>query len=206
MYRKLLLPTLAVVALVMIVPSIATATAVPDLPSNAHQAYIADGGGNPEGGTFTLSGAISINGAHTLSCSSTDMTIDFFDDGTSAVTGYSATSCVIAGFPSCTVTTSATSLGWGDRFGYDTSVGAFRDYINVSFDITFSQGLPTCPYPAGTYPKTGTLSPTISISGGVLTATFGSGSGGLSGPLGTETWGGSLSSTSGIGSDTQLVF
>jgi len=64
--------------------------------------------------------------------------------------------------------------------------------------------VPTCPAPAGTYPDAGTLSPSVVISGSTLTATFGSGSGSVSGPLGVATVGGFV--TGGVTSGDQIVF
>jgi len=201
MYKKTLLVLVAAATCALAMPSIASATAIPNLPADVDQAYIADGDGNPESGTFTLQGTLTVNRSTGLTWGcSYDTTVDFSDDGTTAVTAFSATGCS-TNVPGCTLTTSATGLSWGDRFGYDTTSGLFRDYINVATDATLGSG---CPF-SGTFAQSGLLSPTIAISGGVLTATFGPGSGFVTGPLGIETYSGTLTSTSGIGPDTGLV-
>jgi len=204
MYKTILLAALTVATLCLAAPTVASAsTAVPNLPTGVDQAYIADGDGNPESGTFTLQGPLNINSSTGLviSCAN-HATVTFADDGTTAITAYNPTGCT-TNIPGCTASTTATNLNWGDRFGYNTSSGTFKDYINLSYSMTFGAG---CPF-SGTFIETGLLSPTIAITGGTLTATFSGGaSGSVSGPTGSKTWSGTLTSTSGIGSDTQLVF
>jgi len=202
-----LLATLAATTLWLAAPPLASArTPIPDLPSGVDQAYFADSLGSPENGTVTLSGALNLVGAITITCD-TDVSIDYFDDGTTAVTAFAASSCMVFEpllTDRCTITTTATNLSWGDRFGYSTSESVFRDYINVSIDVTFANG-PSGPCPVtGTFPETGTLSPMISISGDVLNMTFGAGSGTVSGPLGSANWQGTLTGTLPT-SDTQLI-
>jgi len=201
MSKKILFMTLAAAVLAVAASSAAGATTIPDLPDNVDQAYIADGDGIPEDGTVTLSGWMNTTSAVAMSCYM-HATIDFSDDGTTSVTGFSGTDCTVGGFPTCSPTTTATGLGWGDRFGYDTGAELFRDYINVQLDITYGTG---CPW-SGTYTKTGILSPEIGIFGSTLVASFGAGSGRLTSILGNESWSGSLWSSSGIGADTQLVY
>jgi len=206
MHAKILTATLAAAAMGLAIPAMASATAVPNLPLSADQAYIADSGGFPENGTVTVTGTISMNGAVTLGCQ-ISATIDYFDDGTTAVTAFTATPCMVYGaaFTSnCALVVNPTSLDWGDRFGYDTDDSTFRDYINVSLDTIITDG-PTPPCPIkGTFGKTGILSPTLSVSGNVLSMTFGSGSGNLTGPTGSETWSGTLSGT--LPSGSNLVY
>ena len=203
MYKKPLLVVLAAVACALTAPTIASATAIPDLPTGVHQAYIADADGTPESGSITLAGPLTLNSSTGLvvSCANT-MALTFADDGTTAITAYNPTGCT-TNVPGCTASTTATNLNWGDRFGYDTSSGTFRDYINLSLNVTFGAGCPV----SGTFSLTGQMSPVITISGGVLAATFsGAASGSVTGPTGSQTWSGTLSSTSGIGSGTQLIY
>jgi len=199
MSKKLLLTTLTAAALALAAPAMASATDVPDLPTNVDQAYLADVDGNPENGSFTLSGRLTMVNSVTISCDH-HLTIDFFDDGTSAVDSFTLTNCVIFGFPGCTATWTATNLDWGDRFGYDTTAGAFKDYIDISTDVTIGSGCPV----TGTFPWHGILSPTVSVTAGTITYTFsGSSSGSIISPIGQETWTGTL--TGSVGADTQLI-
>jgi len=210
MSKTLLLAVLAVAALVVLAPAAASATttlgtAVPNLPSNVHQAYIADGNGDPEDADITLAGPLTVNGAATVSCTSNSMQVTANADGTATVGSLAATGCSVAGFPNCSVDISPENLDWGARLGYDTSSSTYRLYLNTTLIYNFTNTLPNCPV-FGAFTSIGSLSPAISISSGVLTAAFGTGSGSTSGPLGTATIGGSIYSVSGVGSDTQLVF
>jgi len=134
------------------------------------------------------------------------MVMDYFDDGTTAITGFSASNCMVMGSFTgrCAATIVATNLSWGDRFGFDTNSGNYRDYINVDLDLTLTQISPPtlCPI-VGTFTEHGTLSPQLEISGNTLSATFGSGSGSVTSPLGTATVTGALTGT--LPSGTQLV-
>jgi len=183
MHKKILAAALAAAAVAMVAPSMASATSVPALPSGSVQAYLADSNGDPQNGNVTITGTLTLTGAASISCSNNDFDVDYFDDGTTAVNNFTASSCAVAGFPSCPVSVTPTSLPWGDRFGYDGSV--YKDHVNVSIDVTLGAAAPTCPA-SGTIPETGILSPTVSISGSTLSAAFaGSASGTLSGPLGS---------------------
>ena len=206
MHKKILVVFATAVAIAAVAPSMASATGTvtPTLPGSDVQAYYADGSGTPINGTVSVAGALSLNGAATVSCSSNDFDVDYTDDGMATVTSFVVNGCSISGFPSCPVATSATGLPWGANFGHNTSTGVDRLYVNVSRDVTLGAGTPTCPNPAGVYPATGTLSPAITISGSTLIAAFGTGSGSISGPLGTTTIGGSLSG--GVASGDQIVF
>jgi len=207
MSNKILLAALAATFIAMTAPAMASAsTPVPDLPSGVHQAYLADSDGNPTEGTVTLTGSLNTVGALTKTCD-IHAVIDYYEDGTTAVTSFTATNCVIQGAlgSRCTVATTPTNLSWGDRFGFNTSDGKFRDYVNVDVDTELTQvpGQPPCPV-TGTFTFHGTLSPEISISGSVLSMTFGSGSGSVTSVIGTQTWNGTLSGT--VPSGSQLIF
>jgi len=201
-YKNTLLATLAVAACTLAAPAVAAATTVPSLPSGIDQAYIADGDGNPESGTMTLTGQVQRStGGVTITCNH-HAEIDFDDDGTTAVTSFSTSGCT-SNVPTCSVSVFTTNLNWGNRFGYDPVAGTFHDYINVSASVTLSG--PACPVP-GTFPSSGTLFPVIDITSGVLTMAFSASTGTLTNSVGPETWIGTLTSSSGIGADTQLVF
>jgi len=208
MRNKILLALLATTAVAMAAPAVATATLgtpIPDLPSGVDQAYLADSDGNPTSGSVTLTGQLNLVGVLTITCS-THLVMDYSDDGTTAVTSFTASNCWVAGVhtPRCEITIAAQNLDWGDRFGYSTSDSTFRDYINVHFDMTLANTPPQLPCPVtGTFTHHGTLYPTLSISGSTLSATFGSGSGSVTSPLGTATVAGTLSGT--LPSGTQLV-
>jgi len=205
MRKKILAAALAAAAVAMVAPSMASATSIPDLPSGVHQAYLADANGDPENGNVTITGPLTLNGAATISCTNNDFDVDYFDDGTTAVNSFTASGCAVTGFPSCPVTVTPTNLPWGDRFGYDTSSSTYKDYVNVSIDVTLGAPAPACPT-AGTIPETGILSPTISVSGMTLSAVFsGASSGSLSGPLGSANVSGTVTGTLPT-STTQLIF
>jgi len=208
MHKKILLGVLAAATLALAVPSMASATLgtpVPNLPSGVDQAYLADGLGNAENGTVTLTGNLNLVGAVTINCDN-HVVIDYFDDGTTAVTDFTTSNCMVAAplTDRCNATVTATNLDWGDRFGYNTSQGVYRDYVNVHFDVTLTNGAGgPCPV-TGTFSETGTLSPALSISGDVISANFDSGSGSVSSPLGTATVNGTLTGTLPT-DDTQLI-
>ena len=207
MYKKILLALLTVAALGLTVPAMASAattnTPIPDLGPNDDQAYLADGDGNPEHATMTLSGTLVSNSSSGLvTTCSYDATITSLEDGTSEVTSYSPSGCT-TNVPGCPLSTVATNLPWGNRLVFDTGSSVYRDRINAAFDVTLGAGCPV----TGTFPLSGAVHPVIAVSGGVLTATFsGASTGTFSGPVGTVTWTGTLTSTSGIGADTQLIF
>jgi len=208
MLRKILIAFAIPVVASAVVPSMASAsTAVPTLPSGVYQAYQADSGGNPVDGTVDVSGPLSLNGWATSDCSTVTLGVTLNDDGTGEVTGFTASSCSVTGFPNCTVATTPTDLPWGVRLGYNDPSGPFRLYVNLKYHVNFAQGTPDCPAPAGTYGDTGVLSPAVSFSGSTLSATFGAGSGSITGPLGTMTVGGTLSGgVTSPGTGSQFVF
>jgi len=204
MFRKMLVAGLVVTAAIVMVPSIASATSVPALPGGVHQAYIADVNGDPQNGSLTITGPLTTTGAFSMSCTNHDEVVDYFDDGTAAVSSYSVTGCTVAGFPSCPITITPTGLPWGASFGHDTSSGTYKLYVNVSLDFTLGAAAPACPA-FGTIPETGTLSPTVSITSPTLSMAFaGSTSGTLSGPLGSMDWSGTI--TGAVPSGSQFVF
>jgi len=206
MRTRILAAALSVAAVAMAVTTIAVATAVPDLPDGVHQAYLADGEGEPEHATITLSGTLSTAGAITVTCSNA-VTATLDGDGTVTVTAFTPTGCVVVGWPNCPVSFVAENLDFGGRLGFDTrdSPNAYRLFLNVAFNLTYGASPPTCPW-AGTFTQSGTFSPTIAVAGGTLTATFSGTAGSLTGPLGATRWIGTLASTSGVGSETQLIY
>jgi len=185
-------------------PAVASATTSdPGLGSGDTQAYLADSNGDPQNGSFTTSGALTITGAVSISCSSVSADTDYFDDGTGEGTSFSASGCAVAGFPSCSVAVVGTNLGWFKRIV--RTIGAlFRKRYFAALHIFFNVGAPTCPAPAGAYTSTGILTPAVSISGTTLTETYGTGSGSMSGPLGSFTVDGTLSGT--VPSGSQFVY
>jgi len=205
MYKKALLAMAAAAALVIAAPALATATAVPNLPTGVDQAYLADGDSNPEHATITLSGALVVVGAVTITCDN-DFSITANDDGTAAVTAFTPRNCTMAGFPNCFLDITAENLDWGARLGYNTNEtpNRYRLYLSITLIYNFTSPTPNCPV-TGSFTSSGLLSPAIDITSGSLTATFGSGSGSTSSPLGTATLFGTLTSTSGVGADTQLI-
>ena len=201
MLKKTLLGV-AVAVVALAIPAMAHATDVPTLPSGVDPAHLADLDGNPVSAQATLTGSLRTQGAVGIVCDH-HAVIDFYSDGTSAVTSFTTSNCVVQGAAGavCSVTFTATDLSWGDRLGFDTRAGinVFRDYINVSHDFTFSGA--SCPV-AGTYVESGTLYPEIEITGGdTITAHFWDNSGPevptgtLSGPIGSRTIEGTLSGT-----------
>jgi len=199
MYRKFLLATLTAAALALTAPAMASATDVPDLPTGVDQAYLADGNGDPQNGTLDLTGQLVLSGALTVTCDY-DVSIDYFDDGTTAVTQFAASNCAVTSFPSCVVSITATNLDWGDRFGFNTSTDEYEDHINVAFNVTLGAGCPV----SGTFAHHGRWWPKLRITGFFieLVWTFG-GSGSVTSPLGTATTSGTL--TGSIPSGYQLI-
>jgi len=199
MSKKLLLAMLTAAAVAMAAPTMASATDVPDLPSGVDQAYLADGNGDPQNGTLDLTGQLVLSGALTVTCDY-DVSIDYFDDGTTAVTQFDASNCV-ASLPTCAVSVSATDLDWGDRFGFNTDTDEYEDHINVAFNVTLSGG--SCPV-SGTFTHHGRWWPKIRITGLLieLVWTFGS-SGSVTSAFGTATTSGTL--TGAIPSGYQLI-
>lgn len=196
MLKKTLLGVMAVAAMALAVPAMAQAsTPVPSLPSGVDPAHIADSLGNPVSSHATVSGRLTLGGALTIHCDN-HVSININADGTSEVTTFDVTNCVATGV-NCPVTITGTNLNWGDRLGFDTTNGVFRDYVNVSFNLTLG---PPCPI-QGTFPEAGTLFPEVSISGMTITAAFHNGAGSdpqtgvVSGPLGSATVDGTLSGT-----------
>ena len=205
MYKKILLAAVAAGLIAMTGSSIASAdTSVPTLPAGVDPAFISDNMGTPEAGTFTLTGTLVLTGGVTVTCNY-HVQIAFRVGGTSDVAAFQASNCTLAGFSNCTPTVTPTNLTWGSRFAYDTGAAAFKHYVNAHADMTFSQPLPTCPI-NGTFTVAGTLSPTIDINAGVLTMTFGAGSGALTGVLGSFQVTGTLTSDNGIGANTGLGY
>ena len=202
--QKLIAAVFVAAALTMIVPSVAGATSTPSLPSGVDQAYLADSAGNPQNGTVELTGALTYNGAATITCTANVFDVDYDDAGLAAITSYAAGGCSVAGFPNCPVDVTPVNLPWGAAFGHDTSTGDDRLYINVSLNTTFTAGVPTCPAPAGTYSANGVISPRVFISGTTITVSFGAGSGSITGPLGPATLGGGNGGT--VPSGSQIVF
>jgi len=208
MHKKIMVAFAAAVAAAAFVPAVASAaTSVPDLPTNltlpVHQAYLADDEGNPEHATVNVEGPLTLNSSTGLviGCANT-ATVTINDDGTSEVTAFVPAGCT-TNVPGCTASIAATNLNWGDRLGYDTNSSSFKDYINVAFNVTLGAGCPV----SGTFTETGILSPTVAVSGGVLTATFsGAASGSVTGPIGSATVSGTLTSTSGVSAGTQLIY
>jgi len=204
MCKKILAAVLMTAAAAMFAPSMAGATSVPSLPSGVHQAFLADSNGDPQSGSSTFTGPLTTTGSTSISCSNNAFGLDYFDDATTAITSFTASSCSVSGFPSCPVTFAPTGLPWGGRLGYDTGTGTYKNYVNVFFDLTLGAAAPACPF-AGTVPYTGVFSPTMSISGSTLSAPFsGSASGTLTGPLGSFDWIGTI--TASVPSGSQFVF
>lgn len=204
MRKELLTAVLCVATVAAVAPSLASATSIPALPSGVDQAYLADANGDPQNGSYTLTGPLTFTGAASTSCTNTAFDVDYFDDGTTAITGFSASGCALPGFPSCPFSITPTGLPWGDRFGHDTSSSTYKDYINVSFDFNYGAAAPACPV-SGVIPETGLLSPTVSVSGSALSAMFsGSASGAISGPAGSMDLSGTI--TGAVPSGSQFVF
>jgi len=195
MHRKALVAFAAALVFSALAPAavLATGTATPPLGPNDHQAYVAEAD-DPIGGTADLSGPLAINDRFGGTCSY-DFDISYEDDGTATVDDFSTSDCVVNGYPNCTMTTTPTDLPWGARLVHDTNDGKDRLRMNMRFAITMHQGTWTCPVPAGTYQGVGALSPSLSFSGGVLTASFGLGSGNWSWVWGTGSAIGSVSGT-----------
>jgi len=193
--------TLMIVATILVaLPSTASATSFPSLPSGGTQAYLADANGDPQNGSYTSTGSLTITGAVSIACN-TSWDTDYFDDGTAEVTAFTASSCAMAGFPSCTTSVTPTNQPWRTRVYWDGA--RFRSYKLIEYHV-FVMG--SCPVPSGAYTSSGAVSPEVSISGTTHTTTFGSGSGSgsVSGPLGSATIDGSLTGT--VPSGSQYVF
>jgi len=210
MLRKTLLGVMAVAVVAFAAPSMAQATTLlpaPSLPSGVHPAHIADTDGNPVSAHAEITGSVTIAGAVDITCD-VHARINFDNTGVSDVTDFTVTPCIVQGPAGavCSATLTATNLYWGNRLAYGTSPGGFRDYVNVSFNLTLSGA--SCPA-AGTYPETGTLFPDISLSGGgtSFSMTFTTSTGTVSGPLGSATFSGVLSGalTSDEADSLQLV-
>jgi len=202
MYKKLPLAVLVTAALLLVAPAIATATgtSTPNLPAGVDPACIIDGDGNCEEVTAELEGQLVVTAIAGLAITcNVEESITFHEDGTSQVTAFTATGCT-TNPNACPPDFPAVNLPWGDRLGYDTGSSTYRDYTNTSILVQLTSGC----FITGAFPANGVLAPTINISGGVLTATYDSGSGTVSGPLGSARVHGTLTSTSGIGADTQL--
>jgi len=203
MHKKILLGVLAAAALAMAAPTMASATTYPGLPSGTSQGYLADSGGNPIHSTVTLDGTLNLVGGVTITCSNA-VTATINDDGTVDVTAFNTSGCTVsAPFGTCPVTVTSENIPYGGRIVWDGT--DYKLHVDVSFNVNFLAAPPTCPV-QGSFTDHGTLSPTISISGSVLTATFsGSSSGSLTSPLGSAVVNGPLTSTTGISSGDQLV-
>jgi len=204
MYKKLLLAVLAAAALALVAPSMASAatgTPAPNLPPGIDPACIGDGTGECEHATIDFAGQLTTTSSAgiDITCQVT-ATITFHTDGTTDVTAFNFGTPCTTNLPGCFVHHIATNLDWGNRLGYSTSDGKYRDYINANISVIFTSGCPI----VGTFSTTGTLSPTVDVSGGSASLTFGTGSGFLSGPLGNVTFDGTLTSTDGVGDDTEL--
>jgi len=182
MSTKSILTLTIAAAIVLALPSAASATTFPSLPSGASQAYLADANGDPQNGSFTSTGALTLTGAVTVSCSSTSWDTSYYDDGTGEVTDFSASGCATVGFPSCSTGVTPTDVTWPTRFYWEGT--SFRSYKLVDFHVSISG---SCPLPAGTYTYSGALSPEVSISGTTHTTTFDSGSGSVPGPFSSVT-------------------
>jgi len=208
MRKKILVAFATAVVAAAVAPAMASAsTLVPAVPTGDDQAYLADSGGNPTSGTAHVSGPLTLNGAASVDCSTNNFTVGLNSDGTGQVTAFSASGCSVTGFPNCTVSVTPTDLNWGARLVWNNPSGPFRLYVNAKFHVNFAQGTPTCPAPAGTYDDTGLLSPEVSFSGSTLSASFGAGSGSVTGPLGTATVGGTVTgSLTSPSTGTQFVF
>jgi len=205
MWKRSLLAVVLIATSLTLATGTAAATAIPDLPPDVHQAYLADGDGNPESGSFTLSGLLNISSFITTTCQ-VDMTVDFFDDGTSAVTAFTQNNCNSNGIPGCTITVTPTNLDWGDRFGFDTreSPAAYHDYIDITFNTTYGVGCPSQFW--GTYPWHGSLSPQVTASGGTISYSFNGPNGRATGVyFGTTSISGVISGSTGT-SDTQFIY
>jgi len=198
-----LVVALTAAALVLAAPTVASAaTAVPSLPSGADQAFLADGDGNPIHSTSTLSGSFNktYGSGLVLTCSGT-ATITTKDDGTSSTTAFNATTGTCStNVPTCIAHIAGSNLDWGSIQAFISSV--YRWYTNVDYSVQLTSGCPV----VGTFSETGTLSPTIAVASGVLTETYsGASSGTVTGPLGSSSLSGTLTSTSGVPSDAQLI-
>jgi len=204
MYKKILLAAIAAATLSLAAPVIATAaTSVPDLPSGDDQAYLADGDGNPEHATINASGILDMISSTGLiiTCQYTK-TVTQNDDGTAQVTAFNALACT-TNVPGCTASVVAGGLNWGARLGSGFVFSLLRRFFtNASVNVTLGAGCPV----SGTFTITGLISPGVSVSGGVAHFSYGgASSGSMSGPIGTVTFSGTLTSSSGVGSDTQLI-
>jgi len=204
MLKKIVLAALTAAALTMVAPAMASATgtSIPDPVSGDEQAYLADGDGNPEHATIGLAGPLSLNSSTGLviTCQNT-ATMTVLDDGTAEVTAFNPTGCT-TNVPGCTSSVSPTYLSWGSRDVWDPVTGKYKGRVNLYIDVHLGSGCPV----SGTFPTSGVLSPTKAVSGGIMTATFsGASSGTVSGAIGTSTVSGTLTSTSGVGADTQLI-
>ena len=185
-------------AIVLMLPSAASAS-YPPVPSGGTQAYLADANGDPQNGSFTSTGALTLTGAVTVSCSSSSWDTSYYDDGTGDVTAMSASGCATVGFPSCTTGVTPTDVSWPTRFYWEGT--SFRSYKLVDFHVSISG---SCPLAGGTYTYSGALSPEVSISGTTHTTTFDSGSGSVPGPFSSVTLDATLTGTVPAGS--QYVF
>jgi len=183
-------------------PAIVSAdTPKPSVPVDSVPAAIGDGGGNAEHATTTFGGAFTLTSSTGLiiSCNSSEG-ITFHEDGTAESTSFTASSCT-TNVPGCTASITSTTKWWM-RAIRKVGSGVWHVAKNVKVTVTLGGGCPV----SGSFDESGLLTPTISISGGVATITYsGSSSGSVSGPIGSATFSGTLTSSSGIGSDTQLV-
>jgi len=203
MLKRHLLIVMTIVTVAAVAPAAATANSIPNLPFGVHQAYIADASGNPENTNLLLTGSVSVNSVTGLiiTCSSAAISMEVNDDGTTWIHAFFAQNCT-TNVPGCSARVEQSFGSWGDRFGFDTSSSSFKDYINVDVNITLYS--PGCPV-GGTFTESGVLSPSISISGGSVTATFSGGSSGsITGPIGSATFSGTFTGIAGSG--TQLIY
>ena len=203
MRTKIIVAALAAMFTTAVAPSLAWATATPPLTSGASQAFVADSGGTPQGGSVSLAGPFTRTGAASVICTGNAFQVDYVTAGTASITSFVASGCTVTGFPGCPITTTSTSLPWGARLQWTSTTG-YTLHVNTSFTIAFGAGTPTCPAPAGAYPYTGLFQPMLSIGSGVLSATFDAGSGSASGPLGSLTADGTIAGSLPANS-TQLV-
>ena len=97
MLKKTLLGVMAVAAMALAVPAMAQAsTPVPDLPSGVDPAHLADSENNPVSSHATVSGQLTLSGGLNILCDN-HVTISINADGTSSVTTFDVTNCVVEG-------------------------------------------------------------------------------------------------------------
>jgi len=204
MLKTLLVAAIATAILLTVAPSVViAATTVPTLPTDVDPVCIANANSECEHVTIEAAGVITLTGNSGLLRIVCDVStsITYNGDGTSSVTAFDTVDPCGTNLPNCTVDVNAANLGWGDNLGYFTPGAVFVDYINVDYTTQFTGSCPV----SGTFTQSGTLTPSIAVGGGEFSMSFGIGSGNTSGALGTVSWDGVLTGSSGLGPDTHLI-